>query len=52
MRVRVYCDEQQSEHLEIVGGHDHPWAIDLITVTVAAALVAGFGAALAVQLVW
>jgi hypothetical protein len=33
-----------------MGGGDHPWTIDLITVTAAAVLLIGFAAALAQHL--
>lgn len=49
MRLHAYQDDQQSAHVDIVFGAR---TIDLITVTVATMLVAGFVAALAVQLVW
>lgn len=51
MRFHAYQDDKQSAHLDIVFGA-RPWTIDLITVTVATALVAGFVAALAAELIW
>ncbi len=52
MRLHAYQDEDQSGHLDIVGGGDHPWSIDLVTVAVATMLVVGFACALAADLVW
>jgi acyl dehydratase len=49
MRFHAYQDDQQSAHLDIIFGTR---TIDLITVTVAAMLVAGFVAALAAELIW
>jgi hypothetical protein len=50
MRIHIYRDESHSGHLDLVGGGDHPWTIDLVTVTAAAILVAGFVCALATHL--
>jgi hypothetical protein len=52
MRLHAHQDQNQSRHLDIVGGGNHPWSIDLVTVTAAALLVAGFVAALTAELVW
>jgi hypothetical protein len=51
MHLRMYRDESRSGHLDLVGGGDHPWTIDLVVVTAAAILVVGFVIALTAQLV-
>jgi len=43
--------ESRSGHLDLVGEGDHPWTVDLVTVTAAAILVAGFAGALVAHLV-
>ena len=45
MRVHTYRDEGRSRHFDLVGRGDHPWTIDLVTVTAAAMLVVGFACA-------
>jgi hypothetical protein len=46
MRIHTYRDESRSRHfVDLVGGGGHPWTIDLVTVTAAAMLVAGFACA-------
>jgi hypothetical protein len=50
MHLHVYRDKSRSGHLDLVGGGDHPWTIDLVTITAAAILVVGFAAALAAHL--
>jgi hypothetical protein len=51
MRLHAYRDENRSGHVELVGGGDHPWTIDLVTLTALVILVAGFAGALAANLV-
>ena len=51
MHLRMYRDESRSGHLDLVGGGDHPWTIDLVVVTAAAILVVGFVIAVTAQLV-
>ena len=51
MHLRIYRDKSRSGHLDLVGEGDHPWTIDLVVVTAAALLVAGFVIALTAQLV-
>ena len=46
MHLHLYRDESRSGHFDLVGEGDHPWTIDLVTVTVAAILVVGFAGAL------
>jgi hypothetical protein len=46
MHLHTYRDEDRSTHFDFVGGRAHPWTIDLVTVTAAAILVAGFAGAL------
>jgi hypothetical protein len=47
MRIRTYRDQARSAHLDLTGGGDHPWTVDLISVSAAAFLLIGFAAALA-----
>jgi hypothetical protein len=49
MRLHTYRDENHSRHLDLIGGGDHPWAIDLVAVTASAILVLGFAGALLAQ---
>jgi hypothetical protein len=49
MHLHLYRDESRSGHLVSEG--DHPWTIDLVTVTAAAILVVGFASALVAHLV-
>jgi hypothetical protein len=51
MHRHLYRDESRSGHFDLVGEGDHPWTIDLVTVTAAAILVVGFASALAAHLV-
>ena len=51
MRLHAYRDKNRSGHVELVGGGDHPWTIDLVTVIAAAILVIGFAGALVANLV-
>jgi len=51
MHRHLYRDESRSGHFDLVGEGDHPWTIDLVTVTAAAILVVGFASALATHLV-
>jgi hypothetical protein len=51
MRLYAYRDENRSGHVELMGGGDHPWSIDLVTVIAAAILVIGFAGALVAKLV-
>jgi hypothetical protein len=51
MHLRLYRDESRSGHFDLVGEGDHPWIIDLVTVTAAAILVVGFASALVAHLV-
>ena len=48
MHLQTYRDEQRSRHLDLVGHH---WSIDLITVTAAGVLLAGFVCAIVTLLV-
>jgi hypothetical protein len=51
MHLHLYRDESRSGHFDLVGEGDHPWAIDLVTVTAAAILVVGFAGNLVAYLV-
>jgi len=51
LHLHLYRDESRSGHFDVVGEGDHPWTIDLVTVTVAAILVVGFAGALVAHLV-
>jgi len=51
MHLHLYRDESRSGHFDVVGEGDHPWTIDLVTVTVAAILVVGFAGALVAHVV-
>jgi len=50
MHLRVYRDEAHSGHLELIGGGDRPWAIDLVSVISEVMLITGFAAAIAAHL--
>ena len=47
MRLHSYRDESHSRHFDLIGGGDRAWSIDLVSVTAAGILVAGFAFALA-----
>ena len=49
MRLHAYRDENRSAHVELMGGGDHPWTIDLVTLVALVILVAGFAGALVAQ---
>jgi hypothetical protein len=49
--IFTYRDESRSRHFDLVGEGEHPWTIDLVTVTAAAILVVGFASALVAHLV-
>jgi hypothetical protein len=51
MRLHAYRDENRSGHVELLGGGDHPWTIDLVTVIASVILVAGFAGALVARLI-
>ena len=51
MHLHLHRDESRSGHLDLVGEGDHPWTIDLVTVTAAAILVVGFASTLVAHLV-
>jgi len=51
MHLHLYRDESRSGHFDLVGEGDHPWTIDLVTVTAAAILAVGFAGALVAHLV-
>jgi hypothetical protein len=46
MHLHSYRDESHSRHFDLIGGGDHPWSIDLVSVTASGLLVVGFGGAL------
>jgi hypothetical protein len=46
MRVHSYRDESHSRHFDLIVGGDHPWSIDLVSVTASGILVVGFACAL------
>jgi hypothetical protein len=46
MRLRSYLDESHSRHFELIGGGDHSWSIDLVSVIASGILVVGFACAL------
>jgi hypothetical protein len=48
MHLHTYRDEQHSRHLDLIGRN---WSIDLVTVTAAGILVAGFAGAIAALLI-
>jgi hypothetical protein len=50
MRLKTYRDESHSRHFDLIGGRGHPWSVDLVTVTAAGILTAGF--AWAVVALW
>jgi hypothetical protein len=47
MHLHLHRDESRSGHLDLVSEGDHPWTIDLVTVTAAVILVVGAGALVA-----
>ena len=51
MHLHLYRDESRSGHLDLLGEGDHPWTIDLVTVTAAAILVVSFAGAFVAHLV-
>jgi hypothetical protein len=51
MRIRTYRDQTFSRHFDLIGGRDHPWSIDLVSLAVSILLVVGFVCALLAQLV-
>jgi hypothetical protein len=51
MRIHTYRDESRSGHCDLVGGADHPWSIDLVSVTASSLLVLGFACAVLATLV-
>ena len=51
MHLHLYRDESRSGHLDLVSEGDHPWTIDLVTVTAAVILVVSFAGALVAHLV-
>jgi len=51
MRLHAYRDEDRSGHVELMGGGDHPWSIDLVTLIASAILVIGFAGALVANLI-
>ncbi len=46
MRLRTYRDESHSRHFDLIGGGNHPWSIDLVSVAASVILVVGFACAL------
>jgi hypothetical protein len=46
MRLHSYRDESHSRHFDLIGEDDHPWSIDIVSVTAAGILVVGFACAL------
>jgi hypothetical protein len=51
MRLKTYRDQSRSTHLDLTGGGEHPWSIDLVSVTASGLLVVGFACALAAHLI-
>jgi len=51
MHLHLHRDESRSGHLDLVSEGDHPWTIDLVTVTAAVILVVSFAGALVAHLV-
>ena len=51
MHLHLHRDESRSGHFDLVGEGEHPWTIDLVTVTAAAILVVGLTGALVAHLV-
>ena len=51
MRLHAYRDEDRSGDVELMGGGDHPWSIDLVTLIASAILVIGFAGALVANLI-
>jgi hypothetical protein len=45
MRIRTYRDAAHSHHVDLVGGGDHPWSVDLIAEAVSLFLIVGFACA-------
>jgi hypothetical protein len=51
MHLHVYRDESRAGHVDLVGEGDHPWSVDLVTISAAAFMALGLVVALVVQLV-
>jgi hypothetical protein len=50
MRLQTYRDENRSRHLDLIGGKNRAWSIDLVAATASGILVFGFAASLAALL--
>jgi hypothetical protein len=51
MHLHVYRDKDHSGHLDLVGGGDRPWTIDLVVVMTAAVLIVGLAIAVTAELI-
>jgi hypothetical protein len=51
MRLRTYRDETYACHLDLVGGNDTPWKVDLVKWLAGCVLVTGLCCALVAQIV-
>ncbi len=51
MHFHVYRDQNRAGHVDLVGEGDHPWTVDLVTLTAAAILVVGFACAIVANLI-
>ena len=50
MRLHSYLDENRSRHLDLTGGKNRAWSIDLVAATASGILVLGFAGSLAALL--
>ena len=47
MRLHSYLDENRSRHLDLIGGKNRAWSIDLVAVIASGILLMGFACAVA-----
>jgi hypothetical protein len=47
MRLHSYMDEKRSRHLDLIGGKNRAWSIDLVAVMASGILLMGFACAVA-----
>jgi hypothetical protein len=51
MHLHTYRDESRSGHLDLIGGREHPWSIDLVVVMASGILLIGLACAFAALLI-
>ena len=50
MHLHTYRDESRSRHIDLIGGKNRAWSIDLVAATASGILVLGFAGSLAALL--